>query len=78
MNAFTISKLVVMFLGVRPLTEDEHLYLRLCKLGKLILFFKLSRYMLKVLLDKRVSSDAFVNTHCDSFIMSIMSFLMHP
>jgi hypothetical protein len=20
--------------GVRPLTEDEHLYLRLCKLGK--------------------------------------------
>ena len=23
------SKLVVMFLGVRPLTEDEHLYLRL-------------------------------------------------
>ena len=22
-------KLVVMFLGVRPLTEDEHLYLRL-------------------------------------------------
>ena len=36
------SKFVVMFLGVRPLTEDEHLYLRLCKLGKLILFFKLS------------------------------------
>ena len=35
-------KLVVMFLGVRPLTEDEHLYLRLYKLGKLILFFKLS------------------------------------
>ena len=35
-------KLVVMFLGVRPLTEDEHLYLRLCKLGKLISFFKLS------------------------------------
>ena len=25
-----------------------------------------------------MSSDAFVNTHCDSFIMSIMSFLMHP
>jgi hypothetical protein len=20
--------------GIRPLTEDEHLYLRLCKLGK--------------------------------------------
>ena len=40
--AFAISKFVVMFLGVRPLTEDEHLYLRLCKLGKLILFFKLS------------------------------------
>ena len=36
------SKLVVMFLGVRPLTEDEHLYLRLCKLGKFISFFKLS------------------------------------
>ena len=36
------SKFVVMFLGVRPVTEDEHLYLRLCKLGKLILFFKLS------------------------------------
>ena len=35
-------KLVVMFLGVRPLTKDEHLYLRLCKLGKLILFFELS------------------------------------
>ena len=49
MYAFTISKFVVMFLGVRPLTEDEHLYLRLCKLGKLILFFKLSRYMLKVI-----------------------------
>ena len=31
-----------------------------------------------VVLGKRVSSDAFVNTHCDSFIMSIMSFLMHP
>ena len=42
MYAFTISKFVVMFLGVRPLTEDEHLYLRLCKLGKLISFFKLS------------------------------------
>jgi hypothetical protein len=26
--------------GVRPLTEDEHLYLRLCKLGKLILCFQ--------------------------------------
>jgi hypothetical protein len=36
------SKFVVMFLGVRPLTEDEHLYLRLCKLGKLTLFFELS------------------------------------
>ena len=35
-------KLVVMFPGVKPLTEDEHLYLRLCELGKLILFFKLS------------------------------------
>ena len=34
-------KLVVMFLGVRPLTEDEHIYLRLCKLGKLLLLFKL-------------------------------------
>jgi hypothetical protein len=37
-----IPKIVVIFLGVRPLTEDEHLYLRLCKLGKLILFFELS------------------------------------
>ena len=36
------AKFVVMFLGVRPLTEDEHLYLRLCKLGKLLLLFKLS------------------------------------
>ena len=27
-------KLMVMFLSARPLTEDEHLYLRLCKLGK--------------------------------------------
>ena len=36
------AKFVVMFLGVRPLTEDEHLYLRLCKLGKWILFFELS------------------------------------
>jgi hypothetical protein len=26
--------------GVRPLTEDEHLYLRLCKLGELILFLE--------------------------------------
>jgi hypothetical protein len=26
--------------GVRPLTEDKHLYLRLCKLGKLILFLE--------------------------------------
>jgi hypothetical protein len=26
--------------GVRPLTEDEHLYLRLCKLGELLLFFR--------------------------------------
>jgi hypothetical protein len=26
--------LFVMFLGVRPLTEDEYLYLRLCKLVK--------------------------------------------
>jgi hypothetical protein len=26
--------------GVRPLTEDEHFYLRLCKLGELILFFR--------------------------------------
>jgi hypothetical protein len=25
--------------GVRPLTEDEHLYLRLCKLGEVLLFF---------------------------------------
>jgi hypothetical protein len=25
---------------VRPLTEDEHLYLRLCKLGELLLFFR--------------------------------------
>ena len=49
MYAFTISKFVVMFLVVRPVTEDEHLYLRLCKLGKLILFFKLSGYMLKVI-----------------------------
>jgi hypothetical protein len=32
--------LLVMFLGIRPLTKDEHLYLRLCKLGKLILFFR--------------------------------------
>ena len=30
------------------------------------------------LIDKRVSSNVFVNTYCDSFIMSIMSFLMHP
>jgi hypothetical protein len=29
--------------GVRPLTEDEHLYLRLCKLGELILFFRRKR-----------------------------------
>ena len=42
MYTVTISKFMVMFLGVRPLTEDEQLYLRLCKLGKLILFFKLS------------------------------------
>ena len=35
-------KLVVMFLGVWPLTEDENLYLRLYKLVKLISFFKLS------------------------------------
>ena len=40
--ALLFPKLVVMFLGVRPLTEDEHLYLRLCKLGKLLLFFELS------------------------------------
>jgi hypothetical protein len=26
--------------GVRLLTEDEHLYLRLCKLGELILFLE--------------------------------------
>ena len=73
-----------MFLGVRPLTEDEHLYLRLCKLGKWSCSLSLVRYMLKVIwielfiLGKRVSSDAFVNTYCDSFIMSIMSFLRHP
>jgi hypothetical protein len=27
--------------GVRPLTEDEHLYIRLCKLGE----FNLALYM---------------------------------
>jgi hypothetical protein len=26
--------------GVRPLTKDEHIYLRLCKLGELILFLE--------------------------------------
>jgi hypothetical protein len=26
--------------GVRPLTEDENLYLRLCKLGELILILE--------------------------------------
>jgi hypothetical protein len=26
--------------GVRSLTKDEHLYLRLCKLSELILFFR--------------------------------------
>jgi hypothetical protein len=26
--------------GIRLLTEDEHLYLRLCKLGKLIFCFQ--------------------------------------
>ena len=31
-----------------------------------------------VLLGKRVSSNAFVNTYYDPFIMSIMSYLMHP
>ena len=74
-----------MFLGVRPLTEDEHLYLRLCKLGKLILFFKLRLdtsfkviWIELFLISKRVSSDVSLNTYCDSFIMSIMSFLMHP
>ena len=74
-----------MFLGVRPLTKDEHLYLRLCKLGKLILFFKLRLdicfkviWIELFLIGKRVSSDVSLNTHCDSFIMSIMSFLMHP
>jgi hypothetical protein len=46
--AFIILEHVVMLLGlklimvslgagVRPLTEDEHLYLRLCKLGKCVL-----------------------------------------
>jgi len=74
-----------MFLGVRPLTEDEHLYLRLCKLGKLILFFKLRLdicfkviWIELFLIGKRVSSDVSLNTYCDSFIMSIISFLMHP
>jgi hypothetical protein len=26
--------------GIRPLTEDKNLYLRLCKLGELILFLE--------------------------------------
>ena len=30
------------------------------------------------LIGKRVSSDVLLNTYCDPFIMSIMSFLMHP
>ena len=74
-----------MFLGVRPLTEDEHLYLRLCKLGKLIVFFKLSLdtcfkviWIELFLIGKRVSSDVLLNTYCDPFIMSIILFLMHP
>jgi hypothetical protein len=33
--------------GVRPLTEDEHLYLRLCKLGKFDLaLYSKDRHML--------------------------------
>ena len=85
MYTFTISKFMVIFLGVKHLTEDEHLYLRLCKLGKLILFFKLRLdtcfkviWIELFLIGKRVSSDVSLNTYCDSFIMSIMSFLMHP
>jgi hypothetical protein len=31
-------------LGVWPLTEDEHIYLRLCKLGELLLFFRRKIY----------------------------------
>jgi hypothetical protein len=39
---YWVLKLIKLSLdaGVRPLTEDEHLYLKLCKLGKLILFFR--------------------------------------
>jgi hypothetical protein len=33
--------------GVRPLTEDEHLYHRLCKLGELLLFFRRKTHVLK-------------------------------
>jgi hypothetical protein len=35
-------KLIKVSLGVgfRPLTEDEHLYLRLCKFGELILILE--------------------------------------